>query len=254
MGTNNLARLWDTDPDAKPKPRQSFSDDVVGRFRSGRLVGKLPESLNAWRVTTGDPVVADQIAAMLGGTPEEWETDKEDNLEILSDAASVRIIINSSSDVDASMKLFGNNGLIHHCDGYQFLSPEEDKGVTCGCPSTISERKDRAKSGRGPKPSVDLMFTLADAPELGKFRFNSGSWTLVDVLADVIEAVDRVSGRTFDDDGKVIEAGVPVVADLGIEHVAYTTKAGRDVSYNKPVIKVTGVYEAAQPTDRAQAA
>lgn len=227
MGTNNLRRLWDTDPDAKPKKRESFSDDVVGRFRSGRLVGKMPESLNAWRVTTGDPVVADTIATTLGGTPEEWITDKEDNLEILSDAASVRIVIASSNDLDASMKLFGNNGLIHHCDGYEFLSPDEDKGTACGCPSTIAERKDRAKSGRGPKPSVDLTFTLADAPELGKFRFNSGSWSLVDVLADVIADIDA-------------HDGAPVTANLTIEHVAYTTKAGRDVAYNKPVIKVTG--------------
>jgi hypothetical protein len=240
MGTNNLRRLWDTDEDARPKSRQNFSDDVVGRFRSGRLVGKLPESLNAWRVTTGDPVVADKIAVLYGGSPEEWDTDKEDSTEILTDAPSVRIIINSSSDLDASMKLFGNNGLIHHCDGYEFLSPDEDKGDACGCPSTIAERKDRSKSGRGPKPSIELTFTIADAPELGRFRFNSGSWTLVDVLADVIADIDAYDGA--------------VVADLTIEHVAYTTKAGRDVAYNKPVIKVTSAVEAAVPADLPAAA
>lgn len=241
MGTNNLRRLWDTDEDARPKPRQSFSDDVVGRFRSGRLVGTMPESLNKWRVTTGDPVVADKIAAMFGGTPEEWLTEKEDNLEILSDAASVAIVINSSADLDASMKLFGNNGLVHHCDGYEFLSPDEDKGQPCHCPPTIAARKERAKANRGPKPSVDLTFTLADAPEIGKFRFNSGSWSLVNVLADVIGEIDA-------------HDGAPVKATLTIEHVAYTTKAGRDVAFNMPVIKVTGAAEAAQPADLPAAA
>lgn len=242
---NNLKRIWDTDPDARPKARQ-FSDDFVGRFRSGRMVGKLPESLNEWRVTTGDPVVADAIAAMLGGAPAEWETDKEDNLEILTNAPSVDIIIESSDKIDASMKLFGSNGLVHHCDGVEFLSPDEDKGVKCGCPAGFQDRKDRAKSGRGPKPSVDIVFKLADAPELGVFRFNSGSWELVKVLHDVIAAVDGVT----DADGKP----VPVRAKLTIEHVEYTTKAGRDVAYNRPSVTVLGAYEAAQPADLALAA
>lgn len=235
---NNLRRLWDTDPDAAPKKRQ-FSDDFVGRFRSGRLVGKQPESLSAWRVTTGDPTVADGIARLMGGEPEEWDTDKEDNIEILTDAQSVEIIIESSDKIDASMKLFGLQGLAHHCDGVEFLSPEEDKGEPCGCPPLLQDRKDKARAGRGPKPSIDVVFRLAEAPDLGIFRFNSGSWELVKVLHEVIADVDAYDG--------------PVRATLAIEHVSYT-KAGRDVAYNKPVIKVQGAAEAAQPTDLPMAA
>lgn len=244
---NNLRRIWDTDPDSKPKARQ-FSDDFVGRFRSGRLVGKMPESLNSWRVTTGDPEVADKIAAIFGGSPESWETEKEDNLEVLTDATAVEIIILSSDKIDASMKLFGNNGLIHHCDGVEFLSPDDEKGERCGCPDLLQDRKDRAKSGRGPKPSIDVQFKLAEAPELGIFRFNSGSWELVKVLHEVIKAVDDAGGATED------AKGGPVRALLTIEHVEYTTKGGRDVAYNKPVVKVLGAYEAAQPADLAKAA
>ncbi|MCM2391740.1 hypothetical protein [Streptomyces albipurpureus] len=222
---NNVRRIWDTDPDSKPKDRQ-FTNDIVGRFRSGRLVGKQPEALNAWRVTTGDPVVAETIVELFGGSPEEWDTDKEDNLEVLTDAASVEIIIESSDKIDASMKLFGMSGLAHHCDGVEYLSPDEDKGQPCGCPALLQDRKDRARAGRGPKPSIDLTFTLADAPEQGIFRFNSGSWELVKVLHTLIADVDAFDG--------------PVRATLAIENVSYTTKAGRDVSFNKPVIKVLG--------------
>ncbi|MEW1551387.1 recombination directionality factor [Streptomyces tsukubensis] len=238
---NNLIRLWDTDPDSKPRERTRFADDIVGRFRSGRLVGKMPEALNEWRVTTGDPEVADKIAALMGGSAAEWETDKEDNLEILTDAPSVRIVIDSSADIDASMKKFGFQGLEHHCDGVQILSPEEEKGDLCGCPESLQDRKDRARSGKGPKPSIDVTFRLAADPELGKFRFNSGSWSLVNVLHDVFAAVDAYDGR-------------PVLASLTIEHVAYTTKTGRDVAFNMPVIKVLGAAEAAQPADLPMAA
>ncbi|MFE5159123.1 hypothetical protein ACFRNT_11425 [Streptomyces sp. NPDC056697] len=243
---NNIARIWETDPESKPMARQ-FSDDFVGRFRSGRLVGKQPEALNEWRVTTGDPVVADTLAALLGGSPEEWDTDKEDNIEVLTDSASVEIIIESSDKIDASMKLFGMSGLVHHCDGVEFLSPEEDKGQKCGCPPLLQDRKDKAKSGRGPKPSIDIQFKLADAPHLGLFRFNSGSWELVKTLHTVLEDVDKASGREYDADDKVSVQGVPVRATLSIENVSYTTKAGRDVSYNRPVVKVLGAYEVAQP-------
>ncbi|MFF9525392.1 hypothetical protein ACF1DV_25935 [Streptomyces achromogenes] len=259
---NNLRNIWVADPDAAPKERPSFADDVVGRFRSGRLVKtgrtEIPESLNEWRVTTGDPVVAAKIAELLGGEPEEWETDKEDNLQVLTDAKTVQIIIEPDG-VDASFKQFIHGvGLTHHCDGFTILStPEEMQGQPCKCPSLIAERKMSAQRG-GPKPSVDVTFRLADAPELGKFRFNSGSWKLVEALGPLFADLDRY-GNTAD--GESGAEGVPVRASLTIENVTYVPKkgprAGQTVSYNKPVIKVFGAYsgEAAEDAiDMAKAA
>lgn len=253
---NNLVSIFQTDPDAKPRPKQNFSNDTVGRFRAGRLVGKTPESLNEWRVTTGDPEVADLIAGLMGGEVEEWDTEKEDNLQVLTTSKSVEIIIDNSDAIDASMKKFGFSGLEHHCDGVKFLSDDDPTlvGTACGCPPMLEDRKARAKSGKGPKPSIDLTFALAARPEVGKFRFNSGGWSLVNVLHEVIEAIDTVGGRKEDGDGKVTDPGKPVRATLTIEHVAYTTKAGRDVSYNRPAVDVLGVYEVAQPADLAKAA
>lgn len=256
---NNLASIWDADPDAAPKERPSFADDFVGRFRSGRLLkidGKdVPDSLDAWRVTTGDPTVAAKIAELLGGEPEEWETDKEDNLQILTDSATVRIIIEPDG-VDASFKQFmPGAGLIHHCDGFAFLSPEEDKGKSCGCPSLVAERKLKATQMRGPKPSVDITFRLDGAEDLGKFRFNSGSWKLVEALGPLFRDLDRY-GNAGDEENGV--EGVPVRATLTIENVTYTPqkgpRAGQEVSYNKPVVKILGAYEAAQPAGLAKAA
>ncbi|MFI2213008.1 hypothetical protein [Streptomyces sp. NPDC020141] len=227
---NNIRRIWETDPASRPRER-TFESDVVGRFRSGRKVGNQPEPLSEWRVTTGDPLVAAEIARRMGGEPAEWETDKEDNLEVLTEASSIEIIIESSDKLDASMKLFGLSGLAHHCDGVEYLSPDEDLGKACGCPELVQDRKDRARAGRGPKPSIDVAFKVADAPELGVFRFNSGSWELVKVFHTLLADVDSYDG--------------PVRARLSIEPVSYTTKAGRDVSYNKPVITVLGPDETA---------
>lgn len=243
--TNHLRKIWDADPDAAPKERSSFSDDIVGRFRSGRQVNGIPEALSNWRVTTGDPVVAAGIAELLGGVSEEWETDKEDNLQILTATPTVRIVIEPGT-LDASFKQFiPGAGLTHHCDGFAFLSPEEDKGKACKCPTLIAERKNEASKGRGPKPSVDVTFRLLDSPDLGKFRFNSGSWKLVEVLGSLFTELDKYPGKQ-------------VRATLTIENVTYTPqkgpRAGQEVSYNKPVIKVVGAYEVAETADLAKAA
>ncbi|GAB1326940.1 recombination directionality factor [Streptomyces sennicomposti] len=256
---NNLANIWDADPDAAPKERPSFADDIVGRFRSGRLVKlgtkETPESLNEWRVTTGDPTVAAKIAELLGGEVESWETDREDNLEILTDAKTVQIIIEPDG-VDASFKQFmPGAGLIHHCDGFAFLSPDEEKGQTCGCPSLIAERKLKAQQMRGPKPSVDVEFRLADAPDLGKFRFNSGSWKLVEALGPLFADLDRHGNSKDEESG---EPGRQVRASLTIKNVSYVPqkgpRAGQTVSYNVPEIKIYGPYDAADTVDVAKAA
>ncbi|MBT2412669.1 hypothetical protein J7I94_19235 [Streptomyces sp. ISL-12] len=248
---NNLANIWDADPDAAPKERPPFENDTVGRFRSGRLVKagrtETPEALNEWRVTTGDPTVAAKVAELLGGTPEEWDPEKEDRLEILTSARTVNIIIEPDG-VDASFKQFiPGVGMVHHCDGFTVLStPEEEQGQPCKCPTTIAARKLTAQRG-GPKPSVDVTFRLLDAPDLGKFRFNSGSWKLVEALGPLFAELDCYGNAGDEEAGT---EGVPVRASLTIENVTYVPKkgprAGQTVSYNKPVIKIFGAYEAAE--------
>jgi hypothetical protein len=223
-------RIFETDPDSKPQER--FVSDIVGRFRSGRMEGRTPVALEEWRVTTGDPRVADRVAAMLGGTPEEWETEAEDNIEVLTDAESVRILVSGPDAIESDLKLWGMNGsIIHHCDGVAFLN-EEDRGKPCGCPELLSERKDLAKQGRGPKPDTRISFQLAEAPELGKFEMRSGSWDLVRVLHEYINALEDAC-----DDG-------PALCTLKLETVSFVPKrgpmAGRTVRYKKPALKIHG--------------
>lgn len=221
-------RIFETDPDAKPKPRAV--SDLVGRFRSGRSEGRTPVALDEWRVTTGDPEVAREIAALMGGTPEDWDTQGEDSIEVLTDADSVKVIVDGPSAIASDLKLWGMNGaIIHHCDGVAFLD-DDRKGDPCGCPMLLAERKDMAKSGRGPKPDTRIVFRLADAPHLGKFRLSSGSWDLVRVLHEYINALEDVDG--------------PALCTLALETVSFVPKGGpmkgKTVSYKKPVLKVHG--------------
>lgn len=227
----SLSRIFETDPDAAPKPGR-FKADTVGRFRAGRMVGRTPESLSEWRVTTGDPEVASAIVQLYGGVAEEWETTGEDGLEVLTNATTVRIVVDGSRDLKADMRQYANSMLFHHCDGVEFISPEEKRGEACGCPPLFQDRKDLARSG-GPKPNIDLRFRLAEDVDLGYFRFVSSSWDLVRELATVGDALDATDA--------------PKLCDLTIEPVEFTAKrgprAGKLVSYSRPVITVVRDFD-----------
>ncbi|MFJ4794004.1 recombination directionality factor [Kitasatospora purpeofusca] len=229
-------QIWDTDPDAKPKPRQTFSDDLAFRFRAGRMLNDRPVTLAHWRVTTGDPEVADAIAQLMGGKPEEWETSKEDFLEVLTTSESVKVVINGVKDIDSRFVLWGRSGgPIHECDGVNFLSPEEDAGTPCGCPALLADRKAQSRSGRGPSPQTKITFRLAEDYHLGKGQLTSTSWELVKVLHEIDDALDSVSGEAL--------------CSLTLELVEFTTSSGQAVSFRKPVIKVLKAYNEAIADD-----
>lgn len=224
-------RIYETDPDAAPKPKRSFASDTVGRFRAGRLVGKKPESLDEWRVTTGDPEVASAIVQLFGGVSKEWETTGEDGLEILTTTKAVDVIIDNPRAIQADMRQYSNNNLFHHCDGVEFLSPEERKGTACGCPAALRDRKAHAKMG-GPKPNIDIKFRLYEDPDLGYFRLVTGSWDLVRDLGELTTALEDVGG--------------PAKCELRIDKVSFEAKsgprAGTTVEYNRPAIEVVEAF------------
>ncbi|UQI46708.1 hypothetical protein M1P56_21325 [Streptomyces sp. HU2014] len=215
-------RIFETDPDARP--RATFSDDTVGRFHGGRQENGIPVALSQWRVTTGDPDVAADISQLLGGTPEETDSTSENFIEVMTATNKVKVVLSGSDAISSDLKLWNGSSLIHHCDGVEFLSPDEDRGRACGCPALMEDRKAAAKSKRGPSPSISVSFRLAEDYDLGLFRLQTGSWKLAEVLHEVENALDRV--------------GSEALAELSLELVEYTTKKGRDVSYRKPTIRV----------------
>ncbi|RLK22657.1 hypothetical protein DER29_0495 [Micromonospora sp. M71_S20] len=229
-------RIWETDPEAEPKPRQNFSGDLVGRFRSGYQVNGRPASLEKWRVTSGDPAVAEEVRRMFGGDkPQTWETTGEDNLEVFTNAERVKILLDGPRAIRQEMVLWGRNAALRRCDGVEQTGVDADdpaKGRPCECPASYQDRKDAAKAGRGCQPSTTAYFKLADAPDLGRFKFNSGSWSLVRDIVTTEKALDEIGG--------------PALAWLGLEVVSYEVKAtGAKRQFTKPLIDVIGAAPAA---------
>ncbi|WP_367140418.1 MULTISPECIES: hypothetical protein [Streptomyces] len=224
-------QIFATDPDArpKPKPEHTFSNDFTFQFRSGMQVRKKPVSLATWRVLSGDPAVADAIAQLMGGSPEEYDPTKEMNLHVMTDAESVEVVIDGSRAIEDKLILWGRTGgPVHECDGVSFLSPPERKGEPCGCPKLMSERKEAARQGIGPAPSINVTFRLAHDYELGKGRFIASAWSLAEVVHEVKDALDAVEGEAL--------------CRLTLEHVSFVNNAGQKVEFRKPVIEVLGSY------------
>ncbi|QAX94022.1 recombination directionality factor [Streptomyces phage Euratis] len=239
--------IWAEDADNKPKKRETYADDSVGRLHSGYMdtEGKKPQpvALTEWRFSTGEKSVADAVAQLFGGTPvENDESTSENFIDVFTEAQRIPVVIEQGG-VHWDMKLWLNGKLKHHCDGFDFVShaDEEMIGQPCGCPKLFDERKAAAKDFDAPNPSITVTFSLADDPELGKFKFQTGSWTLFKVIHEAEDDLERIGQNG------------PVFAYLELELVEYTPKKGpmrnKLVSYTKPVIKVVKAYDDAIADD-----
>ncbi|MGW6313805.1 recombination directionality factor [Streptomyces sp. NPDC055099] len=241
--------IWASDEENKPKERQTYSDDSVGRLHSGasevneqgKTVGV---ALTEWRFTTGEKHVAEAAAQLFGGTPvEDEESTSENFIDVFTSATKIPVIM-AADGIHWDMKQWINGKLKHHCDGFNFVShkDEEKIGRECGCPSLFAERKEAARDDDGPNPSITVTFKLADDPELGKFTFHTGAWTLLAVLHEAEDALARIG------------QGGPVLAELELEYVEFIPKKGKmkgkTVSYTKPVIRVIKSYNDAIADER----
>ena len=221
--TPNRVRIFDVDPAEAERGKKFDDGDLVGRFRSGAQVNGRPMALTEWRVTTGDPEIASSIADLFGGKTSEWETKTEENLEVYTEAGEVKIILDGASAVKTGMVLWGRKGKVRECDGVT-----QKDGSACVCPQTVKERKEAAQAGNGCDPSIMIFFRLADAPELGKFRFITGSWSMLREIGKAQDALDEIGG--------------PAEAVLKLEHVEYESN-GAKRAFTKPVLVVTGPAE-----------
>lgn len=221
--------------DGSAPPKKSFSDDVVGRFRSGYVANKRPVALTSWRVTTGDPTVADQISAILDGDKaQEWDAAGEDNLEIFTKSTEIKIVLEGTRALRQAMVLYGRKGIIRVSDGETVTYPDDLKGQPDPqAGQTLQERKAAAKDGTGAEPRIEIFFRLAENPDLGIFKFQTGSWSM---------ASDLAYNGTEDELTDLIADNGSATGTLSLEEVSFEAKsgprAGQTVTYTKPVLKL----------------
>lgn len=186
--------------------------DVVGRFRSGHQLSGRPAALEDWRITTGDPEVADKVYDLFGGhEPQDWETKGEDSIEVFTAVPEIEVLIEDASKLRQRMVLWSRAGkLVIDSDGRGELSDDTTDALW------------------GAKPLIELTFRLAAMPDLGEFGLQSESWSLATDLAR--------SGLAE----QLTAIGLPARVRLGLLPVSFIARsglrAGERVSYVKPVL------------------
>ncbi len=164
-----------------PKARDTPSSDVVGTIRTGKMDARsnTPYSLEAFRFTADHPDITKKLAELYGGKPDEWETAKPDKYELLSEASSLLVEVRH---FDSEFILWGANKPIRVCDGQ---TQKDEDGDPCQCPGDYWEHREMAAKGKACKPNVSSKLILVDAPELGMFKFQSGSWLLASDVTEI---------------------------------------------------------------------
>lgn len=211
------------------------ADEIVGRFRSGyQTTAGRPVSLDAFRITTGDNEVAEAVMAMFGADDtgvSTWDTSTEETLQVFTEAAEVPIIVEPRA-IKATLVLWSNKGAkIIETDGqYEIVDGKVTDTPWAGAGKSLAEMKADAQAGVGPAPSLQVYFRLADNPDLGKFKYFSGSWGAIEQFSAAELAVEKIGG--------------PARATLGLERIEFVNKDGQNVSYVKPTLRVHGPVEA----------
>lgn len=216
------------DPNAQRSTKR-FADDLVGRFRSGYQVNGRPAALTEWRVTTDDAEVATAIQSLLGGDePQEWETKGDDNIEVFTTSEKVDIILSGESAIEARMLIWarGQKRLVT-CDG----SVAETEGKPHECLiGDFTTKREHEENGHVCEPNISVTFRLAESPDLGLFRFQSGSWSLATAIYKAL--------------GDFAKHDYEAKATLHLEVVEYES-GGSTKRFTKPVVTITGPNEEA---------
>ncbi|MGW6920868.1 hypothetical protein ACWGA9_06225 [Streptomyces sp. NPDC054950] len=226
-------RIFETDPDAKREPRNETEyqrPEIAFQLRGGTKNKRTNKgiSLAKWRVLAAGEETAKGIAELLGGTPTEFDATKEHDFEVMTDAASIEIVLSGADAIEEKLVQWSGQGgpPIHECDGvYSLLA--EDKGEPCGCPDTLKERKKKHRAKKGPGPGIVTTFRLAGLGyELGLGRWIATSWQFAEVVHEVKEALDQVDGEALcrleivakeftDDNDELVKYKMPVLTVLG---------------------------------------
>lgn len=224
------------DPEREAREEEFKRPEIAFQLRNGKKVGKKGVSLAKFRVLAPQDT-AKAIAELLGGSPTEFDATKEHDWEVMTESASIEIVINGADAIeDKFIKWNAMNQPEHECDGTLSLMAD-DKGEPCGCTGTLKERKALHRKGKGPGPGVIVSFRLAGLGyELGMGKWIGTSWQFAETVHKVKEALDAVNGEAL--------------CTLEIVQCEFTDPDGELVKYKKPVITVQGSYADAIAEER----
>jgi hypothetical protein len=220
------------DDTAKPEGNK-FAYDIVGRLASGEQINGKPVNYEQWTFFTGDPEFADALVELYGGRTEARAVKGKDenNIRVLTNADHLRIILEGERAVRLRWVMWNPQGgrPLYESDGATCTYPDGTTEPDSDAALSLDDRLALQARGRGPALSFELLFRLADDPDLGLIRFTSGSSTQGKniFLRDLYESGIDADFEAFTG---------PVLATISKAMVK--TKAGRE--FTKTSLKLNG--------------
>lgn len=151
---------------------------ATGTNRQGKEYTR-PAKLEAFRFTSPNARLIDEIAAKYGGTAQPWDNDGKSEHEVLSDATSIPVIV-VKGGFSQWHEYWTKAGCQHRCDG--------EKDVT----GAMCDPNDPAHIEAIDKPTTRLSVMLSEIETLGVWRMESKGWNAAAELPSMAELAMHV--------------------------------------------------------------
>lgn len=168
----------------------------VGKLRLGEQVatsnGTRPSKLDTWRATSPDEAAVTAVADAYGGTPRPWDNDGAAEFEVITDVASLDVLLTPEADAFSQFyELWKQGGCQRRCDG----STESLSGGPCMCPADQAERSEEAKTGKACKATTRVTVVLPRVPALGSWMVESHGYYAARELGSTFALLDLAGAR-----------------------------------------------------------
>jgi hypothetical protein len=142
----------------------------VGRIRIGEKKGNRPAKLDHFRITSASKRLVDEVAALYGGTVQQWDgAPAGTQWEVYTEARSLPVVVPPQNYLTQWYEQWSGGGCLRRCDG----RTETRTGKDCLCPADLEERRNLAKDGKACKPTTRLNLMLLEVPSIGMWRLES---------------------------------------------------------------------------------
>lgn len=179
MALNLNSSIFDADPAAYVPKAPRVGPAFALKHYDWQPAGTpgAPDRIPGWAFTVVERGDAEALAELFQGRTKEID-DPRYGMLVYTDVKTLPVVI---TDVVSDFQLWNGQTLVHHCDGFKFLSDPPGKptiGDACGCPTDIDEREEAADGKYGPKPRMLFRFELMADRELGQGVLRSDKWPL----------------------------------------------------------------------------
>lgn len=166
----------------------------IGRIRTGNQVasgrGKTrPNKLDTFRLTSPSRELIAAAAETYGGVAAPWTNDGRQEYEVITEAASMDIVVPPGQVVSQWYEMWSGGGCVRRCDGVTNVLDM----TPCACPQDTAERVAQAAEGLACKATTRLNVILPRLPDLGVWRLESHGYYAAVELAGAAEVLAMAS-------------------------------------------------------------